>query len=128
MTSKDFHNTNENFKDVKFNIVDGKLTIEKRTVVMTSASQNKVYDGKALENKTVTETGDGFIEGEGATYKVTGSQTNVGKSANKFTYALNKGTDKDNYTIETHNGELEVTPVKEKVKKITKTEVVEYKN
>ena len=112
---EDFTNTNENFKDVKFNIVDGKLTIEKRTVVMTSASQSKIYDGKALENKTVTETGDGFIEGEGATYDVTGSQTNVGKSANEFTYDLNKGTDKDNYTIETHNGELEVTPITDKV-------------
>ena len=39
---EDFTNTNENFKDVKFNIVDGKLTIEKRTVVMTSASQSKI--------------------------------------------------------------------------------------
>ena len=112
---EDFHNTNENFKDVQFNIVDGKLTIEKRTVVMTSASQSKTYNGTALKNNTVTVSGDGFADNEGATYKVTGSQTNVGKSANEFTYDLNKGTDKDNYTIETHNGELEVTPVTDKV-------------
>ena len=115
LTSKDFHNTNENFKDVQFNIVDGQLTIQKRTVVMTSATQNKPYDGTALTNNTVTVGGEGFADNEGATYKVTGSQTNVGKSANEFTYDLNKGTDKDNYTIETHNGELEVTPVTDKV-------------
>ena len=112
----DFKNTNKNFSKVKFVIVDGTLTIEKRTVIMTSASQNKVYDGKALTNKDVTETGDGFVKGEGASYDVTGSQTNVGKSDNEFTYKLNKDTSKDNYTIETNKGTLEVTPVTTAVK------------
>ena len=112
----DFKNTNKNFSKVKFVIVDGTLTIEKRTVIMTSASQNKVYDGKALTNKDVTETGDGFVKGEGASYDVTGSQTNVGKSDNEFTYKLNKDTSKDNYTIETNKGTLEVTPLTTAVK------------
>ena len=112
----DFKNTNKNFSKVKFVIVDGTLTIEKRTVIMTSASQNKVYDGKALTNKDVTETGDGFVKGEGASYDVTGSQTNVGKSDNEFTYKLNKDTSKDNYTIKTNKGTLEVTPVTTAVK------------
>ena len=112
----DFKNTNKNFSKVKFVIVDGTLTIEKRTVIMTSASQSKVYDGTALTNKNVTETGDGFVKGEGASYDVTGSQTNVGKSDNAFTYKLNKDTNKDNYTIETNKGTLEVTPVTTAVK------------
>ena len=37
-------------------------------------------------------TGDGFIEGEGAEYKVTGTQTQVGNSANEFEYTLNENT------------------------------------
>lgn len=111
----DFKNTNKNFSKVKFVIVDGTLTIEKRTVIMTSASQNKVYDGKALTNKDVTETGDGFAEGEGASYDVTGSQTNVGESDNEFTYELNKGTKADNYDITVVTGKLTVTASKEEV-------------
>ena len=43
----------------------GTLTITTRSVVMTSATDSKEYDGKALTNDEVTETGDGFIEGEG---------------------------------------------------------------
>lgn len=111
----DFKNTNKNFSKVKFVIVDGTLTIEKRTVIMTSASQNKVYDGKALTNKDVTETGDGFAKGEGASYDVTGSQTNVGESDNEFTYELNKGTKADNYDITVVKGKLTVTASKEEV-------------
>ena len=111
----DFVNNNKNFKKVTFQIVDGTLTIEKRTVVMTSASQSKVYDGTALTNDTVTVTGDGFADGEGATYSVTGSQLNVGSSDNTFTYALNSNTKAGNYTITTYAGELAVTPVTDKV-------------
>ena len=111
----DFINNNKNFKKVTFQIVDGTLTIEKRTVVMTSASQSKVYDGTALTNDTVTVTGDGFADGEGATYSVTGSQLNVGSSDNTFTYALNSNTKAGNYTITTYAGELAVTPVTDKV-------------
>ena len=94
---------------------DGKLEIQKRTVIMTSGNGKKVYDGKPLTNSTVTVTGDGFATGEGATYDVTGSQLSVGKSENEFTYALNKNTLAENYTIETHFGELEVTQLTDKV-------------
>ena len=58
----------------------GKLSITPRSVTMTSATDSKEYDGSALTNDEVKETGDGFIEGEGATYDVTGSQTEVGES------------------------------------------------
>ena len=86
-----------------------KLTITKRAVKMTSATDSKPYDGTALTKHEVTVTGDGFVKGEGATYKVTGSQTLVGSSDNEFTYELNKGTNADNYTITTKSGQLTVT-------------------
>ena len=87
----------------------GTLTITPRTVTMTSATDSKEYDGQPLTAKTVAETGDGFIEGEGATYNVTGSQTTVGNSPNTFTYTLNEGTLEENYTISTTNGTLTVS-------------------
>ena len=85
------------------------LTITKRAVTMTSKSASKAYDGTALTKHEVTETGDGFVKGEGATYSYTGSQTLVGSSDNAFTYTLNEGTKAKNYTITTANGTLEVT-------------------
>ena len=110
----DFKNTNKNFSKVKFVIVDGTLTIEKRTVIMTSASQNKVYDGKALTSKKVTVSGEGFAKGEGATYDVTGTRTNTGTSKNTFTYTLKNGTKAANYNIKKVEGKLTITaaPVK----------------
>ena len=60
-------------------------------------------------------TAEGFVGNDGATYNVTGSQTEVGKSDNTFTYELKKGTNPDNYNIKTVNGELEVTPSDQKV-------------
>ena len=89
--------------------VDGTLTVNKRSVTLTSANGSKTYDGEALTAGTVTVTGDGFATGEGATYDVTGSQTNAGSSANAFSYALNQGTLADNYDITTVVGTLEVT-------------------
>ena len=111
----DFENTNTNFSNVEFVVVDGKLEISKRSVKLTSASDKKVCNGNALTKKEVTVGGDGFAKDEGATYNVTGTQTNVGSSDNTFTYTLNKGTKADNYTIEKTEGTLKVTPVTDKV-------------
>ena len=111
----DFENTNTNFSNVEFVVVDGKLEISKRSVKLTSASDKKVYDGNALTKKEVTVGGDGFAKDEGATYNVTGTQTNVGESKNTFSYTLNEGTKADNYTIEKTEGTLKVTPVTDKV-------------
>ena len=111
----DFENTNTNFSNVTFVVTDGSLTITKRPVTLTSASDKKVYDGNALTKKEVTVGGDGFAKNEGATYNVTGTQTNVGESKNTFTYTLNEGTKADNYTITKTEGKLEVTPVTDEV-------------
>ena len=116
LKASDFTNRNANFAKVTFKIEDGQLVIEKRNVTLTSGSGEKVYDGTALTNGTVTVGGaDGFADGEGAEYNVTGTQTNVGSSDNTFTYTLNKGTKADNYDIKTENGTLTVTPVTAKV-------------
>lgn len=112
----DFTNTSKNFTNVKFEVVeDGKLEIKKRSVKLTSASDEKVYDGKPLTNETVEVGGDGFADGEGATYDFTGSQTDVGESKNAFTFEVNANTNKDNYTFEVAIGTLKVTPVTDKV-------------
>lgn len=116
-----FENTNTNFKNVRFEVVeDGKLVINPRPVVLTSASDKKVYDGKPLTNHTVTEmfgTENAFPDGEGLEYDFTGSQTDVGKSENTFTYTAKDGTNTKltNYDITTKFGTLEVTPVTDKV-------------
>ena len=100
--------------------------ITPRKVIMTSADGSKVYDGSALTKNKVTESEDGFVKDDGATYTVTGSQTETGSSKNTFTYTLNEKTLEKNYVIETKEGTLEVTPVTDKVvveiKGKTKTE------
>ena len=89
--------------------VNGKLEITPRKVTLTSASDSKVYDGTPLTKPEVKVTGDGFADGEGATYKVTGTITNVGTTDNTFTYTLNEGTKADNYNITKNEGKLTIT-------------------
>ena len=111
LTPAQFENTNPNFENVTFSVTDGSLQINPRSVKLTSATDEKVYDGQPLTNGVVTVSGDGFVKGEGAAYNVTGSQTNAGSSDNTFTYTLNQGTKAKNYTVETKPGKLTVTPV-----------------
>ena len=83
--------------------------ITKRSVTLTSATVSKVYDGSALTNTSITVSGDGFVEGEGASYEVTGTQTEVGNSANAFEYKLNENTLASNYNITKVVGTLTIT-------------------
>ena len=85
------------------------FVIKPRPVTLTSKSAAKVYDGMPLTAHEVAVGGDGFVDGEGASYAVTGSQTTVGTSENTFTYALNGKTSAGNYAITTVNGTLTVT-------------------
>ena len=98
--------------------------ITKRNVTLTSADATKTYDGKALTNTSITVSGDGFVEGEGAEYKVTGTQTQVGNSANEFEYTLNENTLASNYDITKVVGTLTVTaaPAPETPEKPSKQE------
>ena len=83
--------------------------ITKRSVTLTSATASKTYDGQALTNTSITVSGDGFVKGEGAEYKVTGTQTQVGNSANSFEYKLNENTLASNYDITKVVGTLTIT-------------------
>ena len=109
-----FTNTNpEKYPNVTFRFNPANhhntLTIIPRTVVMTSASDTKEYDGEPLTNETVTVTGNGFVGGEGATYTFTGTQTEEGSSQNTFTYTLTGGALAGNYNINVNYGTLTVT-------------------
>ncbi|WP_270778573.1 InlB B-repeat-containing protein, partial [Holdemanella biformis] len=97
------------------NVTKGTLTISKRDVTLTSGSASRVYNKEALTNKEVTVSGDGFAKDEGATYTVTGSQTEVGESDNTFTYELKSNTKASNYNITKKEGTLSITPVTDEV-------------
>ena len=115
LKASDFANTNGNFSNVEFVVVDGKLEISKRSVTLTSGSAERVYNGEALTNETVTVGGDGFAKDEGVTCDFTGSQTDVGSSKNTFTFEANAGTYANNYSFEVAFGMLKVTPFTDKV-------------
>lgn len=97
-------NTKEETREV---VGQATYTISRRLVTLTSASDTKVFDGEPLTNNTVTA--EGFVNGEGATYNVTGTQTKVGSSENNFTYTLNSNTKAGNYEIKRNYGTLTVT-------------------
>ena len=76
----------------------------------------------------MTATGDGFAEGEGATYDQFASITDVDKVKNDFKYHLNSGTDIANYEIKQVMGTLEVTakPITETPDTVTPVLDVNY--
>lgn len=105
--------TGSNYTAGQYATSSENIAIKKRPVTLTSASANKVYDGKPLTNDTVTSTplgvGVGFLDGEGVTCNVTGSQTNVGESDNEFTHTFNEGTSESDYLVTSNPGKLIVT-------------------
>ena len=103
-------NVNDVTSQFKVDPVAGVMTITPRAVTLASASDSKQYDGTPLTNDTVTVGGDGFANGDGASYNVTGSQTRIGSSDNEFTYTLTGGADPQDYCIEYVYGILKVTP------------------
>ena len=83
------------------------LNVAQRPVTLT-------YDGKPLTNDDVIVGGDGWVDGEGATYSFTGSQKIIGSSENAFECIPNEGTNLDNYEITKQYGTLSVTNRSEK--------------
>ena len=123
---EDFKNNSANFTNVKFQIVDGSLTIMKRAVTLTSATPaEKTYDGNPLEDRTVSITSGSLATGDKFVAGVTGSQTNAGSSANAFTYKLVNAAGEElakdaegayrNYDITKVEGVLKVNPVSDEV-------------
>ena len=96
---------------------NGTLKVTGKKLTITADSESKVYDGTALTKATYTV--EGLAEGDSVqSVKVTGSQTNVGESANVPSEATIVNADGEDvtadYTIVYKNGTLEVTkkPVK----------------
>ena len=94
---------------------NGTLTINKRSVTLTSETASKVYDGTPLTKPNVTVDGDGFVEGEVTDIKATGTITDVGTVTNTIEYAATDKFKTDNYDITKNEGTLKVTPVTDKV-------------
>ena len=77
----DFENTNKNFTNVAFKIVDGVLKINpitKKTITITANSASKIYDGTPLTDIGFKFTQGVLVEGDVLTAVVEGSATNVG--------------------------------------------------
>lgn len=83
--------------------------ITPRAITITSADDTKVYDGTPLTNGNVSVTQGSLVSEEDITFKATGSQTEVGSSANtiEVTYA-NEQMEK-NYKVTLDEGTLTVT-------------------
>lgn len=90
-------------------ILPGKLIINKRSVLITSQSATKTYDGSALTRPAVTITGDGFVPGELAKAEATGSITKVGSTLNAIRYTTTGAFNAANYSIALSVGTLTVT-------------------
>ncbi|MCR5496505.1 MAG: InlB B-repeat-containing protein, partial [Paludibacteraceae bacterium] len=90
-------------------MTNGTLSIMKRFVTLISATDSKVYDRTPLTNSTVSVGDEGFVEGEGAIFQVTGTITDFGTVDNMFTYELKENTKADNYDISTIYGKLSIT-------------------
>ena len=90
-------------------ILPGKLIINKRSVLITSPSATKTYDGSALTRPAVTITGDGFVPGELAKAEATGSITKVGSTPNAIRYTTTGAFNAANYSIALSVGTLTVT-------------------
>lgn len=105
--------TGSNYAEGQYATSFESIAITKRLVTLTSEGGNKPYDGTPLTNGTVTATakgeGVGFIDGEGVSFNVTGSQTEKGESDNTFTYTFNEGTSEADYWVITKPGKLIVT-------------------
>ena len=94
--------------------VEKEWAITPRNVALTSGSAEWVYDGTAHSETAVTVGGDGFADGEGATYSgfpvVRHVSDAAAPTANAFTYTLNDGTKAGNYSITTANGTVKMLP------------------
>lgn len=94
--------------------VEKEWSITPRNVTLTSGSATWIYDGAAHNQTAVSVTGDGFADGEGATYSGFPTVRHVADAAtpiaNAFAYALNANTKPGNYEITTSFGTVQMTP------------------
>ena len=96
-------------------VVPGKLTVKQRDITLTAASASKIYDGRPLTRDSYKITTGELVKGHKLTASVSGSQTNIGSSANVVVKSSIKITDASgndvskNYNVTTAAGVLSVT-------------------
>ena len=83
-------------KDLNIEYVDGTITVNPATLYVHTYEAEKVYDGTALLGDGKIE---GFVKGETADFKVTGSQTKVGHSKNTYKIEWNGNAKESNYVV-----------------------------
>ena len=88
---------------------NGTLTVSQRSVILTSKTAEKEYDGTPLTASEVTVSGDGFVDGEVTDIKATGSITEVGSAPNEISYSEGEQFKEGNYKIELSPGTLTIT-------------------
>ena len=86
-----------------------KLTVNKRTVTLTSESASKVYDETALTRPDVTVGGEGFVAGEVTNITAIGTITDAGSVTNTISFTPTTAFKESNYQISKSEGTLTVT-------------------
>ena len=86
--------------------LEGTVKITPATLTVSTPIATKVYEGTPL---TAAGTISGFVNGETATFTTTGSQTEVGSTANTYSLTWDGTAKESNYTVAETIGTLTVT-------------------
>ncbi len=101
--------TNPNYEDSP--VVDANVQVTPTTLRVTTPSDTKIFDGTPLAAEGSIS---GFVEVDGvaetATFETTGSQTEVGESANTYKITWDGTAKESNYTVVEDLGTLLVYP------------------
>lgn len=111
-------NVNDNYANIK--LVDGKLSVTKRDITVTTGSASKTYDKTALTTKAddYSITSGSLVSGQKLTLALSGTQTEPGSSKNTVKEGSLKISDEQGrdytayYNVTIKEGTLEVTGVK----------------
>ena len=96
-------------------VVPGKLTVKQRAITLTAASSSKIYDGRPLTSNSYKISSGSLVKGHKLKADVSGSQTEIGSSANvvvKSSIKITDGKGNDvakNYKVTTAAGTLTVS-------------------
>ena len=86
--------------------LEGTVKITPATLTVSTPTVTRVYEGTPL---TAAGTINGFVNGETATFTTTGSQTEVGSTANTYSLTWDGTAKESNYTVAETIGTLTVT-------------------
>lgn len=102
-------NGEEVTKEYNIKPVNGRLTVNRRSITFTSASATKKDDKTSLYKDEVVVSGEGFVGSDSAEFTVTGIQKEKGSSPNYFKYDFTEGTNENNYIVYIVYGTLTIT-------------------